>query len=131
MVYILNTKLKNEKRVELALCNIHGIGKNLARQICGQLGLSSDSRMNQLSNSQIDKLSQILIQYYRIGPELKQSIRLNIQRLVRIGCYRGFRHIESLPVRGQRTHGNARTVRNLQLKSYNKFASSSIKKKIK
>jgi small subunit ribosomal protein S13 len=121
MVYILNTKLKNEKKIEFALSQIFGISLNLAKQICGQLGFSCDTRISKLSNSQIDELSQIISQYYFIGPELKKNIKLNIQRLIRIGCYRGFRHTESLPVRGQRTHGNARTSRNLKLKNKKKL----------
>ena len=116
MIYILNTNLKNEKKVEIALSTIYGIGKKLAKQICGQLGISSDICISQLSNLQIEQVSQLILQYYRIGSELKQYQKTNIQRLVRIATYRGFRHIEALPVRGQRTHGNARTVRKARKK---------------
>ena len=130
MVYILNTNLKNEKKVEIALFNMYGVGKKLAKQICGQLGISSDICINQLSNLQIEQLTQLILQYYRIGSELRQSNQINLQRLVRVSCYRGFRHRERLPVRGQRTHGNARTVRKLIKKTQN-FSSVISKQKNK
>lgn len=115
MVYILNTNLKNEKKVHVALKQIYGIGKTLSYQICDQLGFSPSVKLNQLTESQIEQISQLINQNYHIGGELKQDTIKNVQRLVRIANYRGFRHNQALPLRGQRTHTNARTTRRVKL----------------
>ena len=114
MVYILNTNLKNNKKVLFALCDIYGIGKSLSSQICESLGFSEKLQINQLSNIQIQQLSQLITQNFRIGADLRRDVRNNKKRLLSIGCYRGFRHTIGLPVRGQRTHGNARTIRRMK-----------------
>ena len=114
MVYILNTNLKNKKRINIALSDIFGLGKNLSKQICDQLGISTQLKVKQLTNIQLELLTQIINQNYNISLDLKRNITKNIQRLVRIASYRGFRHTEGLSVRGQRTHGNARTCRKLK-----------------
>jgi small subunit ribosomal protein S13 len=116
MVYILNTNLNNNKKVLNALCNIFGIGLRTSKELCGQMGISSDVKIYKLSNFQIDQLSQMILQLYTIGPELQRTVGKNIQRLIKIASYRGFRHTESLPTRGQRTHTNARTARKLKKK---------------
>jgi len=111
MVYILNTNLKNNKKVRAALCEIYGIGKTLSSQICDQLGFSEKLLVCNLTNYQIQQLSQIITQNFLIGGDLRRDRRNNKNRLISIGCYRGFRHNIGLPVRGQRTHGNARTAK--------------------
>lgn len=111
MVYICNTNLKNNKKVRTALCEIYGIGKSLSSQICDQLGFSEEYKIKSLTNFQIQQLSQIITQNFLIGGDLRRDVRNSKNRLVSIGCYRGFRHNMGLPVRGQRTHGNGRTAR--------------------
>lgn len=117
MVYILNTNLKNNKKVRTALCEIYGIGKTLSTQICDQLGFSEEYKIRNLTNFQIQQLSQLIAQNFVIGGDLRRDRRNNKNRLVSIGCYRGFRHNMGLPVRGQRTHGNARTAKALLRKA--------------
>ena len=135
MVYLVNTNLNNKKKVYLALCDIYGLGKYQAKQICIQLGISDNSRMIQLTSFQLEQLTQLITQEYNIGIDLKRAVQQNIQRLVKIASYRGFRHIEGLPVRGQRTHGNSRTVRKFNslptIKRVNINAQSTQKKKKK
>jgi len=114
MVYILNTNLKNNKKVRTALCDIYGLGKTLSSQICDQLGFSEKLKISTLTNFQIQQLSQIITQNFLIGGDKRRDLRNNKNRLIAIGCYRGFRHNIGLPVRGQRTHGNARTARRMK-----------------
>ena len=114
MVYILNTSLKSNKRVKIALCDIYGIGKVLSAQICESLGFSDQLKVSHLTLFQIQQLSQMITQNFLIGGDQKRDLRNNTQRLIQIGCYRGFRHNIGLPARGQRTHGNARTVRRMK-----------------
>ena len=114
MVYILNTNLRNNKKVRVALCEIYGIGKILSSQVCESLGFSEDLKVSHLTSFQIQQLSQVITQNFLIGGDKKRDLRNNKNRLKTIGCYRGFRHNIGLPVRGQRTHGNARTVRRMR-----------------
>jgi small subunit ribosomal protein S13 len=114
MIYVLNTNLNNKKKIYIALTEIYGLGTHHSLQICDQLGISPDLRLKQLTGLQIEQLTQIISQNYDIGLEIKRSTIKNIQRLIKTASYRGFRHIEGLPVRGQRTHGNSRTVRKLK-----------------
>jgi small subunit ribosomal protein S13 len=114
MVYLFNTNLENKKKVKTALKNIYGIGEKLACQICDKIGISDSLRIKQLTNFQLEKLAVLINQNNLLGPELKQQKRKNIQRLIKIASYRGFRHTEGLPCRGQRTHGNARTARRIK-----------------
>jgi len=111
MVYILNTNLKDNKKVRSALCDIYGIGKSLSSQICDIAGFSDFYKIKNLTNFQIQHLSQIITQNFIIGGDLRRDRRNSKNRLVFIGCYRGFRHNMGLPVRGQRTHTNARTAK--------------------
>ena len=137
MVYLLNTNLNNKKKVSLALCDIYGLGLFQSKQICIQLGISENLRIKQLTGFQLEQLTQLITQEYNIGVDLRRSVQQNIQRLVKIASYRGFRHTEGLTVRGQRTHGNSRTVRKLKLnllpaaKRVNKNTRSSLQKKNK
>ena len=116
MVYIVSTNLNSNKKIRSSLQKVHGLGGNLAHQICDQLGFSSDLRLNQLTRYQIERLSQFIIQHYRTGSQVSRLTFLEVQRLVRIGAYRGFRHTQGLPCRGQRTHGNSKTARRLRKK---------------
>ena len=104
MVYILNKNFPNKKKLRLALLQLFGINFFLAQQICDQLGCSQYTRVEQLSQSQIEKLIRIINQYYITGSDLKRMISNDVKRLTKIGSYRGIRHSQGLPVRGQRTH---------------------------
>ena len=104
MVYILNKNFPNKKKLRLALLQLFGIGKFLSQQICDQLGCSKFTRVEQLTQPQIDKLIRIINQYYIIGSDLKRLITNDLKRLIKIASYRGIRHSQGLPVRGQRTH---------------------------
>ena len=104
MVYILNKNLPNKKKLFLALQEIYGIGPFLAQQICDQLGLSSYTLTEELTQSQIDTLVRIINNNSITGSDLKRILQQDIKRLSTIGSYRGIRHIQNLPVRGQRTH---------------------------
>jgi len=109
MVYILNTNLKDSQKVRIALQDIYGIGKFLSNQICDQLGFSDSIQIKSLTSFQKDQLIRIINQYYFTGSELRRIALQDIKRLTNIASYRGFRHVMSLPVRGQRTKTNART----------------------
>jgi small subunit ribosomal protein S13 len=111
MIYILGTNLKNTQRVWRSLCKVHGINGVLSGQICDDLGISRQVRISQLLPSQIDLLNQIVPQHYLTGAELQTQVRKNRERLIAISTYRGIRHSQGLPTRGQRTHGNAQTSR--------------------
>ena len=111
MIYILNTNLKDKKKINKALCKVYGLGNHLSNQICDDLGISAALKVKQLSPSQIDVLNRVIPQTYLMGAELQGEIRRRKERLVMISTYRGIRHSQGLPTRGQRTHGNARTTR--------------------
>ncbi len=116
MIYIYNTNLSDKKKLRAALCDIHGVGSIKAQYFCDLIGVSGNIKINQLSALRLEKLSQVLHQNNMIGPEVRRRMRENRQRLVTIGTYRGFRFIEGLPCRGQRTHGNAKIARRLRAK---------------
>ena len=111
MAYILNTFVRGDKKCGVALSEIYGLGMPLVTQICDQLGFSPEMKCQLLNASQIDRISRCVSQNYITGVELKGVIKNNKERLISISCWRGFRYIEALPCRGQRTHGNAQTVR--------------------
>lgn len=115
MVYVLNTNLNPQKKLGRALTDIYGLGKQNASQICDLLGISVEKRVKQISGLQLEQLTQLVNQNYNISTEVKRSTLKNIHRLIKIASYRGFRHTEGLPVRGQRTHGNCRTRRKFKL----------------
>ena len=116
MIYLLNTHLSHKKKVDQALQDIYGLGKHTSFQICDFVGLSSLVRLKQLSSVQLEQLTQMISKNYSIGTELKRDHSQKISRLIHIASYRGFRHTQGLPVRGQRTHTNSRTVRKLKKK---------------
>ena len=111
MIYILSTNLKDKKPIGKALSSISGVGSVLSKQICDDLGISTSLKVCQLSPSQIDMLNQSIPQNYSIGVDLQGGVRKRKERLIAVSSYRGIRHSQGLPVRGQRTHGNARTAR--------------------
>ena len=108
---IAGVNLPNEKRVEIALTYIFGIGRNLSNKMLESAKISPDTRVKDLGEEDVNKLRGIIEKDYRVEGELKREVLSNIKRLKEIGCYRGGRHAKSLPVRGQRTKTNNRTVR--------------------
>lgn len=111
MTTIANTYLPQKQKVSVALQQIYGIGHYLSSKICDQLGFSSNLKIEQLNRNQVEQLSLIVSQSYTTGSKLKRSVQQDMSRLISISCYRGFRYIQKLPVRGQRTHTNAKTAR--------------------
>jgi small subunit ribosomal protein S13 len=110
MARIEGVDLPRNKRVEVALTYIYGIGPSRSKNILGQSGVSPDTRVKDLTEAEVQALRERVTQY-RVEGELRREVQMNIKRLVEIGCYRGLRHRRSLPVRGQRTKTNARTRR--------------------
>jgi small subunit ribosomal protein S13 len=109
MARIAGVDLPNNKRVEIALTYIYGIGRTLAKRIVDKSGVDPDTRVNKLTDEEIAKLRGIIEKEYKIEGELRTEVSMNIKRLVDIGSYRGLRHRRGLPLRGQRTRTNART----------------------
>jgi small subunit ribosomal protein S13 len=109
MARIAGVDLPNNKRVEVALTYIYGIGQSLAGDIIAQSGVDPDTRMNKLTDEEIARLRNIIEKGYKIEGELRSETAMNIKRLIDIGSYRGLRHRRGLPARGQRTRTNART----------------------
>ncbi len=109
MPRIVGVDIPKEKRIEIALTYIHGIGRTSANKILKKTGISSDTRAKDLTEEEVSKLSGVIQREYRTEGDLRRTVSANIKRLVDIGAYRGFRHRRSLPVRGQRTRTNART----------------------
>jgi len=109
MARIAGVDLPREKRVEIALTYIFGIGRTSAQHILGMTGLDPNKRMNQLTDEEISALRTEIENNYKVEGALRTEIEMNIRRLQDIGSYRGMRHRRHLPVRGQRTHTNART----------------------
>jgi small subunit ribosomal protein S13 len=109
MARIAGVDLPREKRVEIGLQYIYGIGKTVSRRILSETGVNADTRVKDLSDTDINRLRQAIERDYRVEGALRTEIAMNIKRLMDIGSYRGNRHRRGLPVRGQRTHTNART----------------------
>jgi len=109
MARIAGVDLPREKRVEIALTYIYGIGLSLSRKILAEAGVNPDTRVKDLAESEITKLRDIIEKHHKVEGDLRREVSLNIKRLIEIGCYRGIRHRRGLPVRGQRTRTNART----------------------
>ena len=108
MARIAGVDLPN-KHVDIALTYIYGIGRSSAVEICEKTGVDSERRITDLSAEEVNELRKVIESDYRVEGRLRTEISLNIKRLMDIGCYRGLRHRRGLPVRGQRTHTNART----------------------
>jgi small subunit ribosomal protein S13 len=109
MARIAGVDLPREKRVAVGLTYIYGIGPATAEQILEKTGVNADLRVKDLTESDVNKLRQVIERDYRVEGALRTEIAMNIKRLMDIGSYRGIRHRRGLPVRGQRTHTNART----------------------
>jgi small subunit ribosomal protein S13 len=106
---IAGVNLPTNKRTVIALQYIHGIGEVKAKEIMQKAGLEDAIRVNQLSDAQVLKIREIIDSDYLVEGDLRREVSMNIKRLMDLGCYRGLRHRKGLPVRGQRTHTNART----------------------
>ena len=109
MARISGIDLPKDKRVEIGLTYIFGIGRTTSNKILAATGVDPDTRVRDLSEQDVAKLRDYIDQHLRVEGDLRREVALNIKRLVEIGCYRGIRHRKGLPVRGQRTKTNART----------------------
>ena len=109
MARIAGVDLPREKRVEVGLTYIFGIGPSIARKILAETGVSPETRIKDLNDNDVNRLRQVIERDHRVEGALRTEISMNIKRLMDIGSYRGIRHRRGLPVRGQRTHTNART----------------------
>jgi small subunit ribosomal protein S13 len=106
---IAGVDLPKNKRVEIALTYIYGIGRSASEKILSQAGIDLNTKADQLSEEQISAIREIIDSRYKVEGELRTEVSMNIKRLMELGCYRGLRHRKSLPARGQRTSTNART----------------------
>jgi small subunit ribosomal protein S13 len=106
---IAGVNIPTQKRVVIALQYIHGIGPKFAKDICGKVNLPPERRVNQLTDAEILQIRETIDRDYMVEGDLRREVSQNIKRLMDLACYRGLRHRKGLPVRGQRTHTNART----------------------
>jgi small subunit ribosomal protein S13 len=106
---IAGVNIPDNKRVHISLRYIYGIGPKNAADICAKLGIPEERRVNQLSEDELLRLRETMDRDYRVEGDLRREVAMNIKRLMDMACYRGLRHRRGLPVRGQRTHTNART----------------------
>ena len=109
MARIFGVDLPREKRVEIGLTYIYGIGRTTATKLCAETGVDPATRVKDLTEDEVTKLRDAIDGKYLVEGDLRRETSQNIKRLMDIGCYRGLRHRKGLPVRGQRTHTNART----------------------
>ncbi|GAA5345888.1 SSU ribosomal protein S13P [Planifilum fimeticola] len=109
MARIAGVDLPRDKRVEVALTYIYGIGRSRSKQILQETGINPDTRVRDLTEDEVTKLRSYIDKNLVVEGDLRREVALNIKRLIEIGCYRGIRHRRGLPVRGQRTKTNART----------------------
>lgn len=109
MARIAGVDLPREKRVEIGLTYIYGIGKSKSQEILKKTGINPDTRVRDLTDDEVAKLRDVIDKEYVVEGDVRRAVSLNIKRLMEIGCYRGRRHKMGLPVRGQRTKTNART----------------------
>lgn len=109
MARIAGVDLPREKRVEIGLTYIYGIGRSKSQEILGKTGINPDTRVRDLTDEEVAKLRDVIDKEYVVEGDVRREVSLNIKRLMEIGCYRGRRHKMGLPVRGQRTKTNART----------------------
>ena len=109
MARIAGVDLPRDKRVEIGLTYIYGIGRPTAAKILEQAGINPDTRIKDLSEDEVGAIRKIIDSEYTVEGDLRREVSLNIKRLMEIGCYRGIRHRRGLPVRGQKTKTNART----------------------
>ena len=109
MARIAGVNIPTQKRVEIGLRSIYGIGPAKAKEICDKLDIPAARRVHQLTDAEVLKIREAIDHGYKVEGDLRRDISMNIKRLMDLGCYRGLRHRKGLPVRGQRTHTNART----------------------
>jgi small subunit ribosomal protein S13 len=106
---IAGVDIPRDKRIEIALTYIYGIGRNLSSRIITEAGIDPNKRTNVLTDEEIAKIRDIIERNYKVEGDLRKDVGINIKRLMDVGCYRGLRHRRGLPVRGQRTRTNSRT----------------------
>lgn len=109
MARIAGVNIPSGKRVDIALTYIHGIGKTKSSEILEKAGVSPETRVASLTDQEVIKIREVIDAQYTVEGDLRREVSMNIKRLMDLGCYRGLRHRRRLPVRGQRTHTNART----------------------
>mgnify|MGYP003604591672 CR=1 FL=1 len=109
MARIAGVDIPKDKRVEIGLTYIYGIGRVLSNRILAEAGVNPDTRVKDLTEAEVNQLRSVIDNSYTVEGDLKREVSLDIKRLMEIGCYRGIRHRKGLPVRGQKTKTNART----------------------
>ena len=109
MARIAGVNIPTQKRVVIALQYIHGIGPKFAKDICARVKIPSERRVNELTDAEVLQIREAIDREHMVEGDLRREVAMNIKRLMDLGCYRGLRHRRGLPVRGQRTHTNART----------------------
>ena len=109
MARIAGVNIPTNKRIDIALTYIHGIGRTKARMICSKINLPPERRVNELAENEVIQIREVIDSDYTVEGDLRRTVAMNIKRLMDMGCYRGLRHRRGLPVRGQNTHNNART----------------------
>ena len=109
MARIAGVNIPTQKRVEISLTYIHGIRRTKASEICAKVGIPAERRVNELTDDEVVRIRECIDRDYMVEGDLRREMAMNIKRLMDLGCYRGLRHRKGLPVRGQRTHTNART----------------------
>ena len=109
MARIAGVNIPTGKRVEIGLTYIHGIGRTKAKSIMAQVGIPTERRVNDLTDDEVVRIREVIDRGFQVEGDLRREVAMNIKRLMDLGCNRGLRHRKGLPVRGQRTHTNART----------------------
>ncbi len=109
MARIAGVNIPTHKRAEIALTYIHGIGRTSATKICTSLGIPRERRVSELTEDEVIRIREMIDSDYQVEGDVRREVAMNVKRLMDMGCYRGLRHRKGLPVRGQRTHTNART----------------------
>ena len=109
MARISGVNIPTAKKIHIALTYIYGIGPKIATELCDQASIDKSKRVNELNDDELNKIREIIDQKYMVEGDLRRKVSMDIKRLNDLGCYRGLRHRKKLPVRGQRTHTNART----------------------
>ena len=109
MARIAGVNIPANRRVEVSLTYIYGIGRAKAREVCAKAGVPPERRVNQLNDAEVIQIRDVIAHGYAVEGDLRREVAMNVKRLMDLGCYRGLRHRRKLPVRGQRTKTNART----------------------
>ena len=109
MARIAGVNIPSQKRVPIGLTYVHGIGRTTADNICKELSIPTQRRVHELTDDEVLRIRELIDREFTVEGDLRRQVAMNIKRLMDLGCYRGLRHRKGLPVRGQRTHTNART----------------------